>query len=235
MPRLAGGEIAGIVAPARPRVGLAVRPYPGSIETSGGAPATIDHARIGATLLYTSGTTGRPKGCWRTAEQESARADELRTTYALSGSDTHLIVCPLAHSAPGIFLRAARAAGARTAISPRFTPDTFIADVREHRASVVFLVPTQVHRLLALPPPHLDSLRAVIVAAGEPPPPRPPIAQPCRCSAGCAEALAEARMAAGPEAWRAWLAVRDACTLRDHRYGEDQIHYHYLHTWLVQV
>nr|MBA3499518.1 long-chain fatty acid--CoA ligase [Deltaproteobacteria bacterium] len=81
-----------------------------------------------------------------------------------------LIVCPLAHSAPGSFLRAARIAGARTVIAPRFTPEQFVADVRQHRASVVFLVPTQVHRLLALPPPGLDSLRAVIVAGAPFPP-----------------------------------------------------------------
>lgn len=81
------------------------------------------------------------------------------------------------------------------------------------------------------------ALRAAIVTPGTPPPPRPPIEQPCRCGAACAEALARARAAAGPEAgaasgaWRAWLAVRDACALRDHRYSDDQIHYHYTRAW----
>ena len=76
-------------------------------------------------------------------------------------------MCPLAHSAPGILLRAARAVGARTVIAPRFTAEGFAGDVRRHGATVVFLVPTQVHRLLAAwpaPPPGLGSLRAVIVA-----------------------------------------------------------------------
>jgi long-chain acyl-CoA synthetase len=82
----------------------------------------------------------------------------------------HLIVCPLAHSAPGIFLRACRAAGARTVIAPRFTPEGFVEEVRRHRASVVFLVPTQVHRLLAVRADGLDSLRAVIVAGAPFPP-----------------------------------------------------------------
>jgi acyl-CoA synthetase (AMP-forming)/AMP-acid ligase II len=178
-PRLTYAEIAALVAHARPRAVLvdpgheAVAPDGAIViddDDTDGAPVAVDHARIGATLLYTSGTTGRPKGCWRTAAQERARADELRATYALSSSDVHLIVCPLAHSAPGIFLRACRAAGARTAIAPRFTPEGFVDDVRATGATVVFLVPTQVHRLLALPPPSLPTLRAVIVAGAPFPP-----------------------------------------------------------------
>ncbi|HWO26185.1 MAG TPA: hypothetical protein VNO30_45975 [Kofleriaceae bacterium] len=77
------------------------------------------------------------------------------------------------------------------------------------------------------------ALRAVIVIPGAPPPPppRPPIAQPCRCGTACAAALAAARAATGPDLWRAWLAVRDACALRDFRYSEDQIRYHYTRAW----
>jgi acyl-CoA synthetase (AMP-forming)/AMP-acid ligase II len=171
-PRLTAAELDALIAHARPRAILVDDParVPAGVATIvlddalADAAAPIDRARIGATLLYTSGTTGQPKGCWRTAAQETARADELRATYALSGTDVHLIVCPLAHSAPGIFLRAARAAGTRTVIAPRFTPEGFVAAVAAHRATVVFLVPTQVHRLLALPPAAMPSLRAVIVA-----------------------------------------------------------------------
>lgn len=71
------------------------------------------------------------------------------------------------------------------------------------------------------------ALRAVVLLDGEPPH-HAPIERPCRCSAPCAEQLERALAATGPETWRAWLAVRDACTLRDHRYSEDQIRYHYV-------
>jgi len=190
-PRLAVPEVAWIGSHARPRAVLADRASRALAESAAGAlpvpvidlddaladagahagvpaPAT-DLAAIGATLLYTSGTTGRPKGCLRTAAQEQARVVELTATYALSPSDVHLIVCPLAHSAPGIFLRACRAAGARTVILPRFTPETLLAAIAHWRATVCFLVPTQWQRLLALPADvraaaDLSSLRASIVA-----------------------------------------------------------------------
>jgi methylmalonic aciduria homocystinuria type C protein len=75
------------------------------------------------------------------------------------------------------------------------------------------------------------ALRAVILVDAAAPPLRAPIAQPCRCGPACAGALAGALAARGPGAWRAWLGVRDACTLRGHRYSEDQIRYHYLRVW----
>ncbi len=124
---------------------------------------------IGATLLYTSGTTGRPKGCVRAAEQEAARAREVIDTYSITGDDVHLIACPLAYSAPHSFLRAARAAGAGTVLVARFTAAGFLDAVAASRATIFFLVPTQLQRLLSLPPEvrddaDLSSVRAVVVA-----------------------------------------------------------------------
>jgi epoxyqueuosine reductase QueG len=71
------------------------------------------------------------------------------------------------------------------------------------------------------------ALRAIVITDGEPVP-RTPIAQPCTCTTACADSLARAR--AGGD-WRAWLAVRDACSLRRWRYSEEQIRYHYTKTW----
>lgn len=133
------------------------------------APRAPTPESIGATLLYTSGTTGRPKGCVRAAEQEAARARELIATYSITSDDVHLVACPLAYSAPGSFLRAARAAGAATALLPRFTAAGFLDAVAACRATLFFLVPTQLQRLLSLPPEvrdaaDLSSVRAMVVA-----------------------------------------------------------------------
>ena len=64
----------------------------------------------------------------------------------------------------------------------------------------------------------------------------PPAGAPCDCSANCLPRLQEA-IAAGEPAdndemvaqWHLWLAMRDACPVgRAHRYGDEQIRYHYL-------
>jgi len=71
------------------------------------------------------------------------------------------------------------------------------------------------------------ALRAVVLVEGVPPA-RTPIAKPCVCDRACDAALSAA-LAGG--AWQAWLAVRDACSLSEHRYTDDQIRYHYLRVW----
>ena len=64
-------------------------------------------------------------------------------------------------------------------------------------------------------------------------PPFPHIEDPCgACTHACTPAFRRA-LTADPwltsEPWWLWLAVRDACPLgREHRYGEDQIVYHYV-------
>jgi len=72
------------------------------------------------------------------------------------------------------------------------------------------------------------ALRAIVIVDGVGPS-RAPIAQPCTCAASCATALDAAL--ADPFEWRAWLAVRDACTIRAHRYSDDQIRFHYTHAF----
>jgi len=73
-------------------------------------------------------------------------------------------------------------------------------------------------------------LRAAIAFDCDAPPGAPPaMANPCvDCARTCVPLFERARLATGPDAWRAWLAVRDACPVgREHRYSEEQIVYHY--------
>lgn len=72
------------------------------------------------------------------------------------------------------------------------------------------------------------ALRAAVVIDGAPPPPRLPIAQPCRCDTACTTVLQRAQRSTD---WQDWVAVRDSCTLRDWRYSDEQIRFHYVTVW----
>ena len=68
-------------------------------------------------------------------------------------------------------------------------------------------------------------LRAIVLAAGTPVTRMLPPAL-CDCGERCPAAFERAREAQGT--WRDWLAARDACCVgRAHRYGDDQLAYHY--------
>lgn len=77
-------------------------------------------------------------------------------------------------------------------------------------------------------------LRAIIMHAEPPVAPGIPMPIPraasraCNCESGCLQAFERAQQAEGPDAWRAWLAARDACTVgRSYRYSDAQLAYHY--------
>jgi len=72
------------------------------------------------------------------------------------------------------------------------------------------------------------ALRAAVVLDGTPPPMRPRLAQPCHCDHTCTTVLERAQRSTD---WRDWLAVRDACSLRDARYSDAQIRFHYVTVW----
>jgi hypothetical protein len=60
------------------------------------------------------------------------------------------------------------------------------------------------------------------------PPARSVAEHVCTCDQRCLDAFTRAVGSKGPERWRAWLEVRDACTAgREHRYSDEQIAYHY--------
>ncbi len=72
------------------------------------------------------------------------------------------------------------------------------------------------------------ALRAIVLVDEPAPIPAPPPVSPCVCGPACTAAFVYACDASGEDWWRAWVAVRDACTAgREHRYDDLQIRYHY--------
>jgi long-chain acyl-CoA synthetase len=128
----------------------------------------------GTQMLYTSGTTGRPKGVHRRSVAPSALAtvnfcgyDE---EYEIS-VDAHLVTGPLYHAAPLAFSVAVPFLyGVPLVIMEQWDPAEALRLIEQHGITHTHMVPTMFHRLLALPDRvrakyDLSSLRYVIHGA----------------------------------------------------------------------
>ncbi len=113
--------------------------------------ADIEDPTCGTTMLYTSGTTGRPKGVRRPAEPRGGIAVAMLTQYR---ADRHVHLCtgPLYHAAPLAFsLSAPASLGVPIVLMDGWSPEQTLALMERHRVSHTHMVPTMFHRLLSLP------------------------------------------------------------------------------------
>lgn len=126
------------------------------------AAAAPDHrtaeveAEATAAILYTSGTTGRPKGAMISHGNLTFSARALAKTWAITGQDVLLHALPVFH-AHGLFIafNTCLMAGATILFQARFSMDTVVAALPE---TTVFMgVPTFYTRLLADPRIDRDS------------------------------------------------------------------------------
>ena len=103
-----------------------------------------------AAMLYTSGTTGRPKGAMLSCGNLVSNARALVRAWRFEPDDVLVHVLPVFH-VHGLFvaLHCALAVGAAVRLHPRFDVDAVVADLP--RSTVLMGVPTHYHRLLAHP------------------------------------------------------------------------------------
>ena len=128
------------------------------VEKADGAP--YPEPLAGETMLYTSGTTGRPKGVLRRTAEATAPPTMVASAGAAMMSaflpegardGVHLVAAPLYHAGPNTYCDGALLLGADVVLMERFDPEAFLAAVDAHRATSTFLVPTHFVRLLRLP------------------------------------------------------------------------------------
>ncbi len=135
----------------------------------------------GAFMLYSSGTTGRPKGIVRPLPEGGIAEDNNPVgglQKALWGFDENIVYlspAPLYHSAPIGFCQAVQVLGGTVAMLRRFDPVQALKAIEEHRVTHSQWVPTMFTRMLKLAPEErsgfdLASHKVAIHAAAPCPP-----------------------------------------------------------------
>ena len=115
-------------------------------------PADLADPELGGTMLYTSGTTGRPKGVYRSEPATRSVAAMNLGGYHHEGGDLHLCTGPLYHAAPLAFsLGAPLSFGVGTVLMERWEPEEALGLIERHSITHTHMVPTMFHRLLSLP------------------------------------------------------------------------------------
>ena len=125
-------------------------------EVVGAQPtAPLAQELEGADMLYSSGTTGRPKGIRRPLPGAPAGAPDPVTLlaqglYGATPDSVYLSPAPQYHSAPLRFSLAFQRVGCTVVIMEHFDPLEYLAAIERHRVTHTQLVPTMFVRLLKL-------------------------------------------------------------------------------------
>ncbi len=136
----------------------------------------IPDEQLGAAMLYSSGTTGRPKGILRPlpdnhpSESLPVMAFVARNLFRMREGMVYLSPAPIYHSAPQASVSSALRLGATSVIMERFDPEQYLANVERFQITHSQVVPTMFSRILKLPEDvrtryDLSSLEVIIHAA----------------------------------------------------------------------
>jgi len=120
-----------------------------------------------AQILYTSGTTGHPKGVTHSYASVAAAMGAWATAFDIGPDDRLLGQLALSHFG-GRAMDASWVAGATLVILPGPDPKAMLGAIAEHRVTMILMIPTLLRMLLDHPgadDADLSSLRAVVYAA----------------------------------------------------------------------
>ncbi|WP_454727344.1 MULTISPECIES: AMP-binding protein [Cupriavidus] len=116
----------------------------------------VDDECAGTDMLYSSGTTGRPKGVFTPPAGEAIDAPGslvlmCQSLYGFGPDMRYLSPAPLYHAAPLRYNMAVQQLGGTSVVMAHFDAEAFLALVARHRITHTQVVPTMFSRLLKLP------------------------------------------------------------------------------------
>jgi acyl-CoA synthetase (AMP-forming)/AMP-acid ligase II len=145
-------------------------------EAVAGQPTDdLPDAKQGQDMLYSSGTTGRPKGVklplsGNPAGSPTSVGSLGLLLYGFNENMTYLSPAPLYHAAPLRFCMGVHQAGGTVVVMEHFDPVEYLRLIDEHKVTHTQVVPTMFVRMLKLPEDErakfdVSSLQTVIHAA----------------------------------------------------------------------
>jgi fatty-acyl-CoA synthase len=138
------------------------------IAAHGSATARdLSHPSDLATLNYTGGTTGRPKGVVKTSAANALMTLAVMAEFELPRRPSYLAVAPISH-VTGTNVLPVLCRGGTVHLLPRFEPEAVLATIARERINFALLVPTMVYVLLddpALVRHDLSSLELLLYGA----------------------------------------------------------------------
>jgi long-chain acyl-CoA synthetase len=130
------------------------RPYDDVVAAMSSTPR-LDEVQ-GAPMVYSSGTTGRPKGirpmlAGEPIDQPPAVAARISSLYGFDENTVYLSPAPLYHAAPLKFCMAVLMTGGTCIIMEKFDAEAALAALERYRVTHSQWVPTMFSRMLRLP------------------------------------------------------------------------------------
>lgn len=120
------------------------------------SPAALENPREGSEMLYSSGTTGRPKGVKPQLTglplgSSEVIAQQLEKAFAVNEHSVYLSPAPYYHAAPLKWVRGVHVLGGTAILMEKFDAEATLAAIDDYQVTHSQWVPTMFHRLLNLP------------------------------------------------------------------------------------
>lgn len=154
-------------------------PHESLVNGGSPQPAVVDvPGEATSVLLYTSGTTGRPKGCMLSHRAWLANGANLSSAFGICERDVYLATLPFFHVAGLGTMLAHLHRGGMVLPFPKWDPEQALLVAREFGVTTTFLVPPMLSQLVdAAGESNAVNLRVIIGGAGFEPPERVTLAE----------------------------------------------------------